>query len=69
MAFRSDDQDYRWPHPGHGRRDQQGQADRDQEASHGSLSLSDTLRELAVTILGFVGVIVLIIAAVSYFRG
>jgi hypothetical protein len=65
MAFRSDDQDYRWPRPGRG----QSGASRDQDAPSDPLSLQDTLRELAVTIVGFVGVIVLITVVVTYFRG
>lgn len=69
MAFRSDDQDYRWAPPGRGRDDRQSRVDRDQDTSMDSLSLQDTLRELAVTIVGFVGVVVLITAVVSYFRG
>jgi hypothetical protein len=64
MAFRSDDQDYRWAPPRHGR-DDQSRASADQDMSLDSLSLQDTLRELAVTVGGFVGVIVLIIAVVS----
>ncbi len=67
MAFRSDDQDYRWPPSGHGRDDRQRQASQDRDVSE-SLSLQETLRELAVTIAGFIGVIVLIIAAVSALR-
>ena len=67
MAFRSDDQDFRWPSPGHGQDDRQSRAGRGHDASHESLSLGDTLRELAVTILGFVAVIVLLIAVVSAF--
>lgn len=62
MAFRSDDQDYRWPRPGE-RPEQQHEVARGDAAD--SLSLGDTLRELAVTIAGFVGVIVLIIVVVS----
>jgi hypothetical protein len=60
MAFRSDDQDYRWPQ-------------RDADSGHqprsdsdNSLSLYDTLRELAVTVIGFVGVILLITAVLSF---
>ncbi len=69
MAFRSDDQDYRWPSSGHRQDDRQGRASHDREASSDSLSLQDTLRELAVTIVGFVGVILLITAVVSAFHG
>jgi hypothetical protein len=68
MAFRSDDQDYRWPSRGRGPDDRHSRASQDRDVSTDSLSLQDTLRELAVTIVGFVGVIVLIIAAVSFFR-
>jgi hypothetical protein len=67
MAFRSDDQDYRWPPQGHGRDDRQSRASEDPDVST-ELSLQHTLRELAVTIVGFVGVILLIIAAVSAFH-
>ena len=65
MAFRSDDQDYRWPPQGAGRNRQPEGVRSD---SGDSLSLHDTLRELAVTIIGFVGVIVLITAIVSALR-
>ena len=64
MAFRSDDQDYGWPPAGQDRDGRQRQASQDRDVPD-SLSLQDTLRELAVTIAGFVGVIVLIIAVVS----
>jgi len=67
MAFRSDDRDYRFPSAGRGRDDRPSQADR--EASDNSLSLGDTLRELAITIAGFVGVIVLITVAVKFLHG
>jgi hypothetical protein len=69
MAFRSDDQDYRWRSAGHGRDDRQGRAGHDREVSSDSLSLQDTLRELAVTVVGFIGVVVLITALVSAFHG
>jgi hypothetical protein len=62
MAFRSDDQDYRWPRPGAGRT---ARPDHSRSDSSNSLSLQDTLRELAITIIGFVGVILLITAVVS----
>ena len=65
MAFRSDDQDYRWPRRGDQPQQRQELARSDAAES---LSLPDTLRELAVTIAGFVGVILLIIAAISAFR-
>ena len=73
MAFRSDhgDESRReesLPLPGQGpalRR----RAHPDEDDAGSSLSLSDTLRELAVTIVGFVGVIVLIIAIVDAFHG
>lgn len=65
MAFRSDDQDYRWAPPGDHpqRRHEPARSD-----AADSLSLGDTLRELAVTVVGFVGVILTIIAAVSAFH-
>jgi len=63
MAFRSDDQDYRWHSPGTG---QEARPDGARSDSGDSLSLHDTLRELAVTIAGFVGVILLILAAVRF---
>ena len=63
MAFRSDDQDYRWPRPGSPPQLQHGHEFARSDAAE-SLSLRDTLRELAVTIAGFVGVIVLTIAMV-----
>jgi hypothetical protein len=66
MAFRSDDQDYRWPKPGESRDDRHSPASRDRDLSSDSLSLVDTLRELAFTIAGFVSVILLIIAAVHF---
>jgi len=65
MAFRSDDQDYRWPRRGDQPQQRQELARSDAAES---LSLPDTLRELAVTVAGFVGVILLIIAAVSAFH-
>jgi hypothetical protein len=65
MAFRSDDQDDRWSRPG-------DRLQQHQEPAHSdavdSLSLHDTLRELAITVAGFVGAILLIIAAVSAFH-
>jgi hypothetical protein len=64
MAFRSADQDYRWSQPGH-RPDRQPELERGDDAAD-SLSLEDTLRELAVTISGFVGVILLIIAVIHF---
>jgi len=66
MVFRSGNEDFGRPLPARNREDWPQRAGR--EPDENSLSLSDTLRELAVTILGFVGVIVLIIAAVSYFH-
>jgi hypothetical protein len=65
MAFRSDDQDYRWPRPGDRPQPQEGSARRD---AADELSLRATLRELAVTIAGFVGAILLIIAMISTFN-
>jgi hypothetical protein len=53
MAFRSEDQDYRWS----------------RGETSDSFSLHDTLRELAVTIAGFVGVILLIMTAVKFLQG
>ena len=64
MAFRSDDQDFRWPRPRGNRQDQEHPELARSDAGE-SLSLHDTLRELAVTIAGFVGVILLITAAVG----
>ena len=64
MAFRSDDQDYRWPRPGDLPQLQHGHEFARSDAAE-SLSLRDTLRELAITIAGFVGVIVLTIAMLS----
>jgi hypothetical protein len=61
MAFRSDDQDFRWRRPaGHDARPERARSN-----TGDSLSLHDTLRELGVTIAGFVIVIALITAAVS----
>ena len=68
-AFRSEEQDYRWPLPGQNPAERRKRARPDEDDAASSLSLSDTLRELAVTIVGFVGVVVLIIAIVSAFRG
>ena len=68
VAFRSDDRDYRWPLPGQNPAERRGRAHSDEDDTASSLSLSDTLRELAVTVIGFVGVVVLIIALVSAFR-
>ena len=62
MAFRSDDQDYRWSHRSDPRQQQHELARGDATES---LSLRDTLRELALTVAGFVGVIACIIAVVS----
>ena len=62
MALRRDDQDYRWP------RSSERPQPRDEQARGevaDGLSLQDTLRELAVTVAGFVGVIVLVIAAIG----
>jgi hypothetical protein len=69
MAFRSDDQDYRWSSSGRDRDDRQGRVGHNRDTSSDSLSLRDTLQELAVTIVGFIGVIVLITALVSAFHG
>jgi hypothetical protein len=66
MAFRSDDQDYRWPRPGR-HPDQPPELARGESSE--SLSLYDTLRELAVTVAGFIGVIVLIVTAVKFLHG
>ncbi|HXE29413.1 MAG TPA: hypothetical protein VN656_12920 [Stellaceae bacterium] len=65
MAFRSEDQDYRWSQPS--RPDQQHELSRGETSD--SFSLHDTLRELAVTIAGFVGVILLIMTAVKFLQG
>ena len=62
MAFRSDDQDYHWRRPDTGR---DARSERARSDAGDSLSLHDTLRELGVTIAGFVIVIALITAAVS----
>lgn len=70
MAFRSDDQDYRWLSGRGGaspRPDQRHELAGSDSAD--SLSLHDTLRELAVTIAGFVGVILLIVTAVKFLHG
>ena len=64
MAFRHDEQDYRWPFAGHGGDGRHHQTV--ETPDENSLSLKDTLRELTVTIIGFVGVIILITAVVSY---
>ena len=64
MAFRSDDQDFRWP-PSGGHPQEQEKRELARGDAGESLSLPDTLRELAVTIVGFVGVILLIAAAVN----
>ena len=64
MAFRSDDQDFRWPPPGGHPHQQEHDRFAHSDAAE-SLSLHDTLRELGVTLAGFVGVILLIAAAVS----
>ncbi|HWE76835.1 MAG TPA: hypothetical protein VG328_26965 [Stellaceae bacterium] len=66
MAFRSDDHDDRWPQRGTGRKPRSGHQPRSDSGD--SLSLYDTLRELAVTIIGFVGVILLITAVLSIAR-
>jgi hypothetical protein len=68
-AFSSDDQNRRWPLPGQNPAAPRRRARSDEDEAALSRSLADTLRELAVTIVGFVGVIVLIIAIVSAFRG
>lgn len=71
MAFRSDDQDYHWPRPSHSPRGHR--PDQPPGLAHGesseSLSLYDTLRELAATVAGFIGVILLIVAAVKFLHG
>jgi hypothetical protein len=66
MAFRSDDQDYRWPYSGQ-RPEQRDDLARDDVPD--SLSLYDTLRELAVTVAGFIGVILLITTALKFLHG
>jgi hypothetical protein len=63
MAFRSDDQDYRWSQRSDPRHQQQHELVRGDAVE--SLSLRDTLRELALTVAGFVGIIACIIAVVS----
>lgn len=68
MAFRSDNREESLPLPGQSPAPRR-RARPDEDDAGGSLSLSDTLRELAVTIVGFVGVIVLIIAIVDAFHG
>lgn len=68
MVFRDDDQYVNWPPPpGQPRRFSMRHAWREQDEQR--LSLRDTLRELMVTILGFVGAIALITAAVRFFHG
>ena len=69
MAFRSDDQDYRWSSSGRDRDDRHGRVSHNRDTSSDSLSLRDTLQELAVTIVGFAGVILLITALVGAFHG
>jgi hypothetical protein len=66
MAFRSDDQDFRWPH--HGDRPHRQEHHELARGESEELSLSDTLREIAVTIAAFAGVIVLTIAVLGAFR-
>lgn len=66
MAFRSDDQDYRWLQPNRGPEPRHELA---RGESSDSLSLHDTLRELAVTVAGFVGAILLITTAVKFLQG
>jgi hypothetical protein len=66
MAFRSEDQDYRWPLPGH---QPDLRHEHAQSESSDSLSLQDTLRELAITVAGFVGVILLITTAIKFLHG
>ena len=68
MAFRNDDRNFEWPHPAQ-RREHWPQRRSSDEPDETKLSLHATLRELAVTILGFVGVIVAIVAAVSALHG
>jgi hypothetical protein len=68
MAFRSDSREESLPLPGQSPAPRR-RAHPDEDDAGSSLSLSDTLRELAVTIVGFVGVIVLIIAIVDAFHG
>lgn len=68
MALRSDDQDFRWPPPG-GDPQQQNHRELARGDAGESLLLPDTLRELAVTIAGFVGVIMLISAVVGVLHG
>ena len=64
MAFRSDDRDFRWPPCGSFPQQQQQHALAHRDAGE-RLSLPDTLRELAVTILGVVGVILVVTTVVS----
>ncbi len=68
MAFRNEDQNFQWPRSPQGR-EHWPQRRASVEPDETKLSLSDTLRELTVTILGFVAVIALIIAAVDFFHG
>jgi len=68
MAFRNDDRNFDWPNPAQ-RREHWPQRLAGAEPDENKLALSDTLRELAVTILGFVGVILAIVALVSALYG
>jgi len=68
MAFRNDGRNLEWPHPAQ-RREHWPQRHAGAEPDETKLSLDDTLRELAVTILGFVAAIVVIAAAVSALHG
>lgn len=68
MGFRSEDQDYRWPRPSDHPQPREHHARAHSDAGE-SLSLPDTLREVAVTIVGFGGVILLIAAVVRALHG
>ncbi|HLI19501.1 MAG TPA: hypothetical protein VKV32_00175 [Stellaceae bacterium] len=65
MVFRDDDRHYRWPLPN--RSASGGETAREDAAT--SLSLKDTLTELALTVIGFAAVILLITAAVGALYG
>ena len=65
MAFRSDDRDYSWSPLG-GRPEPRQEQELARTAASESLSLRDTLRELVVTIAGFVALILLITTAVKF---
>jgi hypothetical protein len=64
MVFRDGHHQYHWPLPVRGASDVEGADSKDPATS---LSLKHTLTELAVTIIGFVAVIVLITATLRVF--